>query len=190
MFQIAEQNGGHLSATLYYKYGFDGSGSRQSIPIYSMQPDASGDQPEGKTLNATQMVPLILVANRGSEEIILYDNERPNNTHSSRPVRLAFEAENSASIQAENQGLNHEISNLESFVLCEDPKIEIQFKGLLTMVDGKVVSALTKQTTCRCNICDKSGPDMAKNEGQFPPVSEERLQFGAWQRNCRRVAVV
>ena len=50
---------------------------------------------------------------------------------------LAFEVENSASIQAENQRLNHEISNLESFVLCEDPKIEIQFKGLLTMLMAK-----------------------------------------------------
>jgi hypothetical protein len=95
MFQIAEQNGGHLSATLYYKYGFDGSGSHHR----AMQPDAAGDQPECKTLNATQMVPLRLVANRSSEEIILFDNERPN----------------SASIQAENQRLNHEISNLESF---------------------------------------------------------------------------
>jgi putative intracellular protease/amidase len=125
------------------------------------------------------MVPLRLVTTRGSEEIILYENERPNNPHSSRPIRLAFETENTASIQTENQRLNHEISNLESFVLCEDPKIEIQFKGLLTMVDGKVVSALTNQNTCRCNICDKSGPEMAKNEGPFPPVSEERLQFGA-----------
>ena len=178
MFQIAEQNGGHLSATLYYKYGFDGSGSRQSIPIYSMQPDASGDQPEGKTLNATQMVPLRLVANRGSEEVILYENERPNNPHSSRPVRLAFETENSASIQAENQRLKQEINSLEKFVLSEDPKIEIEFKGLLTMVDGKVVSAVTNQNTYRCNICDKSGPLMAKNYGPFPPVSKERLQFG------------
>jgi hypothetical protein len=116
MSQIAEQNRGHLSATLYYKYGFDGSGSHYSGR--AIQPDAAGDQPECKTLNATQMVPLRHVANRGSEEIILYDNERPNNPHFSRPVRLAFEAENSASIQAENQRLNYEISNLESFVLC------------------------------------------------------------------------
>ena len=57
MFQIAEQNGGHLSATLYYKYGFDGSGSHHR----AMQPDAAGDQPECKTLNATQMVPLRLL---------------------------------------------------------------------------------------------------------------------------------
>jgi hypothetical protein len=45
------------------------------------------------------------------------------------------------------------------------------------MVDGKVVYALTNQNTF--NICDKSGPEMAKNEGPFSPVSEERLQFGA-----------
>jgi hypothetical protein len=126
--------------------------------------------PEGKTFNATQMVPLRLVANRGSEEIILYDNEKPNNPHSSRPVRLAFETENTVSIQTDNQKLNLEISNVESFVLCEYPKIEIKFKGLLTMVDGKVVSALTNRNTF--NICDKSGPEMAKNEGPFPPVSE------------------
>jgi hypothetical protein len=147
MLQIAEQNGGQLSATLYYKYGFDGSGSHHR----AMQPGAAGDQPDGKTHNATQMLPLRLVANRGSEEIILYDNERQNN-HSSRSVRLAFETENTVSIQTENQRLNQEISNLESFVLCEDPKIEIQFKGLVKMVDGKVVSALTNQNTCRCNI--------------------------------------
>jgi hypothetical protein len=116
-----------------------------------MQPDVAGDQQEGKTCNATQMLPLRLVANQGSEEIILYDNERQNN-HSSRSFRLAFETENTVSIQIENQRLNHEISNLESLVLCEDPKIEIQFKGLLTMVDGKVVSALTNHNTCRCNI--------------------------------------
>jgi hypothetical protein len=97
MLQIAVQNGGQLSSTLYYKYGFDGSGSHHR----AMQPDAAGDQPEGKTHNATQMLPLRLVANQGSEEIILYDNEKPNN-HSSRSVRLAFKTKNTASIQTEN----------------------------------------------------------------------------------------
>jgi hypothetical protein len=49
MVQTAEQNGGQLSVTMYYKYGFDGSGSHHR----SMQPDAEGDLPEIKTLNAT-----------------------------------------------------------------------------------------------------------------------------------------
>ncbi len=84
-------------------------------------------------------------------------------THSFRPVRLTFETENSASIQAENERLKQEISSLKIFCLCKDIKVEIEFKGLLTMVDGKVVSALTNQNGCRCNICDKSGPLMAKN---------------------------
>ena len=47
------------------------------------------------------------------------------------------------------------------------------------MVDGKVVSALTNKNTTRCTICDKSGPEMAKNEGPFTAVSKERLEFGA-----------
>jgi hypothetical protein len=114
--QMVEQKGVQLSATLYYKYGFDRSGSHHR----AMQPDA----------------------NKDSEEVILYDNERPNNPHSSRPVQLAFDNENSASIQAENQLLKQEINSLEKFFLSEDPKIDIEFKALMTMVDGKVVSAL------------------------------------------------
>jgi hypothetical protein len=47
------------------------------------------------------------------------------------------------------------------------------------MVDGKVVSALTNKNTSRCNVCDQTGPEMAKNVGPFTPVSDQRLSFGA-----------
>jgi hypothetical protein len=70
---------------------------------FTTGPDTVGNQQDCKTLNATQMVPLRLVANSGSEGVILYDNERPNNSRSPRPVRLAFESDNSALIPAENQ---------------------------------------------------------------------------------------
>jgi len=43
---------------------------------------------------------------------------------------------------------------------------------LVAMVDGKVVSGLTNKNTTCCTICDKSGPEMAKNEGSSP------LHFG------------
>ncbi len=36
MLQIAEQNGGQLSATLYYKYGFDGSGSHHRAIFFAL----------------------------------------------------------------------------------------------------------------------------------------------------------
>ena len=86
MLQIAEENGGNLKATFYFKYGFDGSGSHHR----AMQPDSMGDLPECQTLNASQMVPLRLVAHTDNGETVLYDNPRPNNPHSCRPIRLAF----------------------------------------------------------------------------------------------------
>jgi len=51
------------------------------------------------------------------------------------------EPENSNSIQAEHEHLQSEIKNLQAFKV--NPNITINFKGLPTMVDGKVVSALT-----------------------------------------------
>ena len=42
-----------------------------------------------------------------------------------------------------------------------------------------MLSALTNKNTICCTICDKSGPEMASNEGPFPPISDDRLQYGA-----------
>ena len=108
-----------------------------------MQTDSMGDLPECKTLNASQMVPLRLVAHTDNGDTVLYDNPRPNNPHSCRPIRLAFEPENSDSIRAEHERLKFEIENLQEFKV--NPNITINFKGLPTMVDGKVVSALTNK---------------------------------------------
>jgi len=83
------------------------------------------------------------------------------------------EPENSNSIQAEHEHLQSEIKNLQAFKV--NPNITINFKGLPTMVDGKVVSALTNKNTTQCTICDKSSSEMAKNVGPFTPVSQERL---------------
>jgi len=83
------------------------------------------------------------------------------------------EPEISNSIQAEHEHLQSEIKNLQAFKV--NPNITINFKGLPTMVDGKVVSALTNKNTTQCTICDKSSSEMAKNVGPFTPVSQERL---------------
>jgi hypothetical protein len=52
MVQIAEENGGQLSATLYYKNGFDGSGSHHR----AMQPDVAGDQPGVNPIKVRRLV--------------------------------------------------------------------------------------------------------------------------------------
>lgn len=169
---LAEDNG--LSATLTYKYGFDGSGSH-SRPV---QPDRDGDHSEVKSLLLTQMVPLEMSALVEDEEVLLWKCSRPNNPHACRPLRLSFEAENKDTINLENDRLSTEISNLECFLVSENPRIEVSYKGLETLVDGKVVSALTNKNLTKCVVCDASRSEMASGQGPFNPVSVERLSFG------------
>ena len=175
MTDLAEKNGGYLNAVLIFKFGFDGSGSH-SRP---MQPDSEGDTHHKKSLLASQLAPLQIVATVLGENVVLFNCPRPNNPHSCRPIRLSFETENSSAIELEHSRLQSEIESLEDYVVSQLPNINISFQGLLTMIDGKVVSALTNKNTSRCTVCDQTGPEMAKNISPFKPVSDQRLSFGA-----------
>jgi hypothetical protein len=171
---LAEENDNQLTATLTYKYGFDGSGSHQR----QMQPDQAGDHSEVKNLFATQLVPLqISVCTRKTDQII-WECSRPNNPHTCRPLRLSFEVENKETTVAENERLLAEIKNLDNYIVSENPRICILFKGLMILVDGKAVSNLTNCNTTKCTVCDATRSEMAKNEGPFVPISDQRLSFG------------
>ena len=174
MQDLAEENGLILDATLTFKYGFDGSGSHNR----PMQPDREGDHSTVKSLFLTQMAPLEISALVGDEVIVLWKCSRPNNPHACRPVRLSYEAENKETINLENDRLSTEISNLECYLVSDNPKIQISYKGLMTLVDGKVVSAITNKNLTKCTICDASRSEMAIGLGPFNPVSDQRLSFG------------
>ena len=171
---IAEGNNNQVTATLAFKYGFDGSGSHQR----QMQPDQDGDHSEVKNLVATQLVPLQISVDTENCCQKVWECSRPNNPHSCRPLRLSFEIENKETIVAEHERLLEEIENLESYIVSENPKIHISYKGLETLVDGKVVSSVTNGNTTRCNVCDATRSEMAKNEGPFNAISDQRLSFG------------
>jgi putative intracellular protease/amidase len=172
--KLAEENDNQMTTTLIYKYGFDGSGSHQR----QIQPDQAGDHSEVKTLFAPQLVPLqISVCLRGDNQAI-WESSRPNSPHTCRPLRLSFEMENKESSIAENERLSIEIANLRNYKVSEDPIIFISYRGLMTQVDGKVVSSLTNGNTTRCTVCDATRSEMAKNKGPFNPISDQRLSFG------------
>ena len=86
--------------------------------------------------------------------------------------------ENKETIIAENERLSAEIENLKSYIVSENPKISIFYSGLETLVDGKVVSTVTNGNTTRCNVCDATRSEMARNEGPFITISDQRLSFG------------
>ena len=170
---LAKENDNQLTATLIFKYGFDGSGSHQQ----QMQPDQDGDHSEVKNLVATQLFPLqISVCTRNSDQTI-WKCTRPNNPHSCRPLRLSFEIENKETSVAEHERLSTEIQDLDSFIVSENPSISISYKGLETLVDGKVVSNVTNGNTTRSTVCDATRSEMAKNEGPFHAISDQRLSF-------------
>ena len=130
MQKIAEENGDQVTALLTFKYGFDGSGSHHR----QIQPDQEGDHSEVKSLVATQLVPLQISACTMNHDQTFWECSRPNNPHSCRPLRLSFEIENRETIVAENDRLSVEIENLTNFIVSEDPKIYIAYRGLETLV--------------------------------------------------------
>ena len=172
--KIAGENDDQVTATLVFKYGFDGSGSHHR----QMQPDQAGDHLEVKTIVATQLVPLQISVCTMNNDEKLWECSRPNNPHSCRPIRLSFEIENKETIVTEHERLSAEIKHLDSYVVSEHPRISISYQGLETLVDGKVVSSVTNGNTTRCNVCDATRSEMANNEGPFIAVSDHRLSFG------------
>ena len=112
-------------------------------------------------------------------EIIVYRNPLPNSPHSCRPIRLSYESENQGTILRESENLQQQAANLEPFILSEDPEVKVSFKGLMTMLDGKVLQQLTKSpASSSCPICHKTYRQIAQATGDFTP-KEGSLEFGA-----------
>ena len=178
MVRLAEENDGPLSAELIFKLGFDGSGSHHR----HMQADQTGDHPTVKSLVTTQMVPLLIQVDLENSEFPsrkkLWVSPFPNHPHACRPVRLSFELENLATTAAEFERLTTELNNLENYTVCHHSNITVSFRGILSMIDGKVGSNLTNKNTSKCMVCDATSQEMADNEGPFNPVNEDRLKFG------------
>ena len=171
---LSARNNGELQITFYFKFGMDGCGSFNSF----MQKDSTGKVRDLKSLMTSQMVPLQATAMVGEEIKIVYSNSSPNSANSCRPIRLCFEREDKDSISREASRLQGEVSQLVPFIISDVPRIEVKFKGLFTMVDGKVLNELTSNpSSANCPICHKSSKQMSSQAINFPPV-EGSLAFG------------
>jgi hypothetical protein len=171
---LATKNGGELNVTLYFKYGMDGCGSFSSF----MQKDSTGELQDLSSLLTCQMVPLQAVAFSEGKKIVVYNSKFPNNANSCRPLRICFEKENKETIAREADRLQGEVTNLKDFVLIEDPKVTVSYKGLFTMIDGKVLNVLTNNpSSSNCPICHKTSRQMASNSGDSTP-KEGCLHYG------------
>jgi hypothetical protein len=171
---LSAQNNKDLELFLYFKYGLDGCGSFNSF----MQKDETGKVPDGTTILASQLVPLQVVTST-PEKIIIFNSKNSNSASACRPIRICFERETKDSIQIESSRLMDEVKNLQTLILIEDPKVSITYKGLFTMIDGKVLNELTKNpASSSCPVCHQTSRQMSNPDGDFTP-KPGTLEFGA-----------
>jgi len=172
---LASTNGEELNITFFFKFGLDGCGSFNTF----MQKGENGRIPEGSTLLTSQMVPLQAVAVIGPDKFLLHNSRMPNNANSCRPIRLCFEKETKDTIKLEAERLKAEVDRLVPFILMEEPKVSVTYRGLFTMIDGKVLNELTQNpaSSC-CPICHKTSRQMSNPEGDFTP-KPGTLEYGA-----------
>jgi hypothetical protein len=173
LLDLSDECGGQLHTTFIFKFGFDSSGAHEVV----QQPNVDGDHRQEKHLMASQLVPLQLAIEEDGEMQSLYDFPGPNSPHSCRPIRLAYEKENNLTSIKEYNRLKNEISNLQEYVVHDEPKVTVSFKGLCTLVDGKVVCAVTGFSSDKCIHCGKGRKELREKDSKFEP-NVDSFQFG------------
>jgi hypothetical protein len=197
-------------ATLVFKYGCDGCSGhpeyyQSPLPNSEVEQEDSDDDdsnqlpPSDSYLFLFTAVPLQLIGEtENGAEIVLWKNSRPSSTKYCRPMKFLYLKETLKDIQVEVQKVQSEISNLTPFT-CEE--LRIDFQMLMSMVDGKVINALTSSSsqvcTCprnrqnyllffqsckslqSCYICGAK-PSQMNDENALATltVKEERLNYG------------
>lgn len=158
---------------LTVKYGFDGSGDHaQYKQTFSNDDGTSSDS----QIFATSIVPIKIVANGK----ILFENPRPSSTKFCRPLHLQFAKETPALITAEKAKLDSQIAELQPAKMQYfGRQLLVKYKMLLTMVDGKVCSALTSTSSQCCYICSAKPSEMNNLSAvRLRKENEEAFQFG------------
>lgn len=138
--------------TAIYKWGCDGSSGHSTYRQGFLN---ENNNISDECLFAVCIVPLRIV--KGS--CLLWKNPRPSSTRYCRPLKMVFQKESAELVRLEVDRVNNEIlkinpTNIKNF------KIHHQFH--LTMIDGKVFSALAESSSQVCGIC-KATPKQMNN---------------------------
>lgn len=154
------KNLGNCSLTLISKWGCDGSSGQKQYKQRNVENSSDSN------LFMISFVPLRLKKNildfepstSTSTELDIWKNEVPSSTKLCRPIKFTFKKETKDLIIEEVSKMREQINLLEPITFDFDgQKIEINYKMLLTMIDGKVAQALTNtKSSSSCIICKKN----------------------------------
>ena len=172
-----------VRGVLELKWGFDGATS-QSVYKQAINPDDEGSE---ESLFCTTMVPLRLRV----DDSVLWQNRVPSSTRLCRPICIRYNRETPELSRQEQSRIEAEIAELKPTVLVTPGgiRVEISHQLHLTMVDGKVVSALTDTRSCAsCTVCGATPSQMNDLSAvSARPTRKDTYQYGlstmhAWIR--------
>ncbi|XP_076674657.1 LOW QUALITY PROTEIN: uncharacterized protein LOC143372392 [Andrena cerasifolii] len=165
---------GNTSCTLTVKYGFDGSSGHSGWKQKGLSEEETDEY-----IFQYSMVPLEL--KEDTSEDVIWKNPRPSSTRFCRPIRLQWKHETNEVIIAEKMNVEEQIARVTPFKVGD---VLINYKLHLTMVDGKVCSAMTDTSTQKCYLCNATPKTMNKLGEHNSEICEQYLQFGLSNLHC------
>ena len=131
-----------------------------------------------ESLFQTAIVPLKLVVNGET----MWSNNQPSSSHFCRPLNLQYKEETAEVSKDEAERVKHQINTLHPF--CTEG-VEINFRVDVTMLDGKVVNAITDtKSTQSCNVCGVTSKDVNDLDKVRSSPVDEALKLGLPLLHC------
>ena len=149
---------GPKSLELLSKWGYDSATGQH---IYNQKTNMNVDDVDENSLFVTNLIPLRLYY-KGDESRIIWKNPVPNSTRYCRQIRFQYKKETVETSILEKDNIESEISSLQPLQLdLPSGRIEVTFKLLFTMIDGKIQSAVTGTTSAAtCPVCRATPKEM------------------------------
>lgn len=142
------------------KWGFDGSTRYSEYK----QKDINNEMNDS-SLFVTSYVPLQLIAGDPKHRQIIWKNPRLSSTRYCRPLRFQFKKETTQLAINEEKYFKTKIELLQPTICSiSAKKIQIEHRLQLTMVDGKICSALSNTSSSKCYICEAKPTEMKNLE--------------------------
>lgn len=157
--------------------GFDSSSGHLSP--HQKSADAEFDKQKSKssqqTLMVTSMTVLALIHDSNQ-----YVNKTPQSVRFVRPIRIAFEKEDTESIKKEFNRLDTEIKHLKHHeFIHKEESAKVGFRVFTCAFDGKCVNSITdNKATSRCPVCLNTAHDFEAHPSTFQPKYAAELGLG------------
>lgn len=157
------------------------SGQSEYKQLFKDCPDNATDS----SIIMMSLVPLMIRSN-DSAQSVLWQNAYASSTRYCRPIKFLFAKESKDIVQREYKVLQEDIKALtQTPITVNGRKMTADHDLTMTMVDGKLINAVTKTSDCNCNICGAKPSQMNDFELiRTFKCNKDNFSFGISSLHC------